>query len=73
MRLWGPPYPVLQRVIVNLTGGTSFRGVAWERRDGYLVLRNAEMLRAKGEVLPMDGEVAIPLGNVEFVQVLGAG
>lgn len=64
-------YPVLREAIVNLKGGdTAFRGVMWEQRGGYLVLRNARLLKGKGEPMPVDGEVAIPAANVEFIQVV---
>jgi hypothetical protein len=72
-RVFGPRYPVLQRGIVALKDGTSIRGVIWARRGEYLVLRNAEMLRSKGETVAIDGEVAIPAGNVQFLQIVGAG
>lgn len=63
-------YPTLRRVVVNTKTDRAFRGVLWRRRGGYLVLRNAEMLRAKGETTPIDGEVMIEAENVDFVQVL---
>jgi len=63
-------YPVLRRVIVNTKTDRAFRGVLWRKR-GYLVLRNAEMLRTKGEIVSMDGEVVIPAENVDFIQVVG--
>jgi len=64
-------YPVLERVIVNTKTDRTFRGVLWQKRRGYLVLRSAEMLRGKGETVPMDGEVVIPAENVDFIQVVG--
>ena len=64
-------YPTLRRVIVNTKTDRAFRGVLWRKRRGYLVLRNAEMLRGKGETVPMDGEVVIPAENVDFIQVVG--
>ena len=64
-------YPTLRRVIVNTKTDRAFRGVLWRKRRGYLVLRNAEMLRTKGETVPMDGEVVIPAENVDFIQVVG--
>lgn len=63
-------YPVLRRVIVSTKTGKSFRGVLWQRRTGYLVLRNAQLLKARGEVVAMDGEVVIDVANIDFVQVL---
>ena len=68
--LFGPSYPTLQTVIANTKDGKAFRGVIWARRGGYLVLRNAQLLRAKGETVPLDGEVLVPERDVEFLQVL---
>lgn len=64
-------YPILRQMIVNTKTDRAFRGVLWRKRRGYLVLRSAEMLRGKGEVVPMDGEVVIPAANVDFIQVVG--
>ena len=64
-------YPVLRQVIVNTRArDESFRGVLWRKRRGYLVLRSAEMLRGKGETVPMVGELVIPADNVNFIQVV---
>jgi hypothetical protein len=63
-------YPQLRQVIVNTKTELAFRGVLWRKRRGYLVLRNAEMLQARGEVTPMDGEVVIYRENVDFLQVV---
>jgi hypothetical protein len=66
-------YPTLKRVIINCKGqdAPAFRGVLWQRRGGYLVLRDAQMLRPRMEAVVMDGEVLIPVANIEFLQVLG--
>ena len=63
-------YPTLRTVIVNTKTDRAFRGVLWRRGWGYLVLRNAEMLKTKGEVVAMDGEVVIESANVDFIQVI---
>ena len=63
-------YPTLRRVIVNTRSDRAFRGVLWRKTRGYLVLRDAELLKAKGEVAPLDGEVVIPAENVDFMQVI---
>jgi len=63
-------YPTLRTVIVNTKTDRAFRGVLWRRAWGYLVLRNAEMLKTKGETVAMDGEVMIESANVDFVQVI---
>lgn len=64
-------YPELRRVIVNTKTDRAFRGVLWRKRGGYLVLRNAELVKAGGETVLMDGEVVIDGANVDFIQVLG--
>ena len=64
-------YPELRTGIVNLTSGTAFRGVIWRRSGPYMVLRNAEMLldRGRPEKRAVDGEVAVKLADVDFIQV----
>ena len=63
-------YPTMRAVVVNTRSGQGFRGVLWRKRRGYLVLRNAEMLRPGAEAVGVDGEVLIPAENVEFIQVV---
>ncbi len=63
-------YPVLEKVIVNLKTGAAFRGVIWQKRGSYLVLRNVELLKPGGETVPMDGEIAVDRANVDFLQVV---
>lgn len=63
-------YPTLRQVIVNTKTDRAFRGILWQKRSDYLVLRNAEMLKTKGETVPMDGEVVIGSDNVDFMQVI---
>lgn len=63
-------YPEKRTVIVNTRTERAFRGVLWRRRWGYLVLRNAELLKVRGETVPMDGEVVIDRANVDFIQVV---
>ncbi len=70
MRLFGPRYPVLRRVIVTTKTERSFRGVLWARRGTYLVLREVEVLRGRGETLPLPGEVLIDTANVDYMQVV---
>jgi hypothetical protein len=70
MRLFPPRYPCLRRVVVNVKSGTALRGLLWERRGGYLVLREAELLVPRQAPTSMDGEVAIPAEAVDFIQVL---
>lgn len=64
-------YPTLRRVVVNTKTDRAFRGVLWQKRQGYLVLRNAELVRTGAETVAMDGEVVVDAANVDFIQVLG--
>jgi small nuclear ribonucleoprotein (snRNP)-like protein len=66
----GDNYPTLRNVIVNTKTDKAFRGVLWERKRGYLVLRNAELLKPKGETAPIDGELVIEASNIDFIQVV---
>lgn len=70
MKLFGPAYPTLRRVIVNLKTGKAFRGVLWQRTREYLLLRQAELLREHEAALGLDGEVLIYSAEVEFMQVV---
>lgn len=63
-------YPELRQVVVNTRTDRAFRGVLWRKRWGYLVLRNVELLKARGEITPIDGEVVIAAANVDFIQVV---
>lgn len=59
---------IRRRVLVNLDTGRTFSGVLWCKTGDWLVLRNAEMI-ARGEAgVPVEGEVVIERGRVEFVQ-----
>ena len=69
-KLFGKPYPCLRQVVVNTKTDRAFRGVLWDRQGDYLVLRNTEMLRGRGEVTPMDGDVVIDKDNIDFIQVV---
>jgi len=64
-------YPELRRVVVNTKTDRAFRGVLWRKQWRYLVLRNAELVKAGGETVLMDGEVVVEAANVDFIQVLG--
>lgn len=63
-------YPELRTVIVNLKSGKAFRGVVWNRRGMWLVLKNAELLQDGQKPVPLDNETAVPVADVEFIQVL---
>jgi len=63
-------YPTKRRVVVNTRTDRAFRGILWRKCWGYLVLRNAELVKPGGETVRMDGELMIEGDNVDFLQVL---
>lgn len=65
---WRPP-GFLRSVNVNLKDETLLRGVLWQARGAWLVLRNAELIQQGEEVVPMIGEVVIHRDNLSFMQV----
>lgn len=65
-------YPTCRKGIVNLKGGTTLRGVIWKRRRGYLILRSAELLRARETPVAMDGEVLVYERDIDFIQLVGS-
>lgn len=65
-----PSYPYRQTVIVNLKSGRSFRGVLWQRTGGFLVLKQASILRPREAPLSLDGDCLVLFGDIEFMQVV---
>lgn len=67
---WRSPFH-LKAVIVTLQSDddTAIRGVAWQTRGAWIVLKNAELLRPHADPLKIDGDVVIARSNVAFVQV----
>jgi hypothetical protein len=65
-------YPECREVIVNRSGEptSAVRGILWQQRGPYLVLRQAVLLEAGGKSTPLAGEVAIPRQRIDFLQVL---
>jgi hypothetical protein len=60
------------KVIVNLFSGNAIEGICTRVKPTYLV--RAPILHQPGvDATPMDGEVSIDLGNVDFVQILDGG
>lgn len=63
-------YPSKRRVIANLKSGEAFRGILWQRTRDFLMLKSAELIKAGGETVRMDGEVLVERQNLSFLQVL---
>lgn len=60
---------VRRRGIVNLKSGRTFRGILWKQSGPLVVMRQAEMLEAGREPIPVDGEVVIERSEIEFIQL----
>lgn len=77
MNLFGrPSYPELKRVIINLKSGTSIRGLLYRHANGYIVVREADLLQSLGKPagakpVSVDGEVLVRSDDVDFIQVVG--
>lgn len=65
----GVSYPYRYKVLVNLKSQTTFRGILWEQRGVWLVLKHAELLKDRQAPIPVDGDVLIDRRDVEFIQV----
>lgn len=56
------------QVVLTLKSGRSFRGVLWSVDGEAVVLRNAEALVVDSAPIPVDGEVIVLRGDIEFFQ-----
>jgi len=62
-------YLVRNEVIVNLDTGSTFKGVMYDVRGSLLILKQAALLTPNNET-PVDGDLCIDKGRVEFMQML---
>lgn len=67
----GNSYPYAHQVQIYTKTDRTFRGVLWQRRGEFYILKRAEELRERGAIIPLDGEVLIDRANVDFMQVIG--
>lgn len=68
---WWKPPALLETVIVNLVGDeTVVRGVLWQSRGAWLILKQAEALTVNEKPQQIDGEVLIHRDRVAFIQKL---
>jgi hypothetical protein len=58
-------------VLVNLVHDrdSALRGVLWQSRGPWLVLRDVHVIKPQTDPTPMDGDVVIHRANVAFLQV----
>lgn len=61
---------VRRRVLINCDDETAVRGILVEGHGTWLVVQQAELLRAEGPPTPLDGRTFIHRNRVLFLQVL---
>ena len=69
--LWWRPPCLLRSVLVNLVSDrdSALRGVLWQSRGPWLVLRDVSVIKPNTAPLAVDGDVVIHRSNVAFLQV----
>lgn len=60
----------VRQAIVHTRDGSSIRGIWWRELRNYVIIKQAELLMDKSTATALDGEVFVPRGNIEFIQVL---
>ena len=58
-----------RRVVLNLKTGRAVDGLLVRRTGGLLFLRQAVALEPGAEPAPVDGEVVVLRGEIDFIQV----
>ena len=69
--MWWRPPCLLRSVLVNLVSDhdSALRGVLWQSRGPWLVLRDVSVIKPQAAPTPVDGDVVIHRSNVAFLQV----
>lgn len=65
---------VCRKVNVVCKGGPeapTFEGVWWDERGGYLVLKEAQLIKGQHQRVILDGEILVPRETIAFIQVVG--
>lgn len=69
--MFSKPWPICDRVLVNLTAGDAISGLLVDQRGPLLVLAHASLIApGNAEPTPMDGQVFIERSAVAFLQAL---
>jgi hypothetical protein len=69
---WLAPLRLHRSVVVHLIAepDTAIRGVLWQSRGAWLLLKKAYVLKPGLNPEPADGDVLVHRSNVAFVQVV---
>lgn len=62
------PWPLYERVFVNLTDGSAIQGLLIGRRGRLLILNDATLYRDDAEPAPLDGDIYIEREKVLYLQ-----
>jgi len=69
--VWRTRLPAIRRrVLINCDDDTAVRGVLMDVRGDWLVVQQADLLRADGQPAALDGQTLILRSRVLFLQVL---
>jgi hypothetical protein len=63
---------LLRAVLVNMKhdDDSALRGVLWQSRGPWLVLRDVSAIKSTGQPMAIDGDVIVHRDNIAFIQVL---
>jgi len=61
-----------RQVFVNAKNGNAYRAILWDQGGGYLVLKEVTLFQ-DGQEMAVEGEVVLPVDNVEFIQFVNGG
>lgn len=62
------PWPIYERVFVNLTDGSAIQGLLIAHKRQLLILSDATLYRDEAEPAPLDGSVYIERDRVLYMQ-----
>ena len=70
--LWWRPPALLKRVVVNFRHNSTeaIEGVLWGSRGSWLILKDAQALKAGQAPVTMIGDVHVERSNVAYLQVV---
>lgn len=64
-------HPALLRQVMAVQSDRAWRGVLYDVRGRYLVLRDAYLIERGAEPAKADGEVILEESKVEYLQAIG--
>lgn len=67
---WRPPFLYRHVLLTTISDPESaFRGVIWQARGPWIVMKHAALVKANAAPMPIDGEIVIHRSNLAFIQM----